>query len=167
VSASGRRDRRRAEPNADLQRTPQRPLELILARNLLSSISTPAFLLGEHGALLYYNEAAGAMLGRGFEDSASLSAEQWTSAFGPLGEHGEPLDYEELPAVLTVREQRPYHGTFRIRAAGGEPCDVAASAIPIIGLGGSSGAIVFFWPLEDAAARARLHAARTESGGES
>ena len=35
----------------------QKPLELILARNLLSSISTPAFLVGEDGALLFYNEA--------------------------------------------------------------------------------------------------------------
>lgn len=162
MSAHRRRERRRPEPGADLQRTAQRPLELILARNLLSSISTPAFLLGEHGALLYYNEAAGAMLGRGFEDSASLTAEQWTSAFGPLGEHGEPLEYEDLPAVLTVREQRPYHGTFRIRVAGGTECDVAASAIPIIGLGGSSGAIVFFWPLDGIGGRGTLQPARSE-----
>ena len=42
----------------------QKPLELILARNLLTSISTPAFLLDEHGALVFYNEAAGALLGR-------------------------------------------------------------------------------------------------------
>ncbi len=41
----------------------QKPLELILARNLLSSISTPAFLVGEDGALLFYNEGAGALLG--------------------------------------------------------------------------------------------------------
>jgi PAS domain-containing protein len=166
VSAQRRRARRQSEAGADLQRTVQRPLELILARNLLSSISTPAFLLGEHGALLYYNEAAGAMLGRGFEDSSSLTAEQWTSAFGPLGKQGEPLEYEELPAVMTVREQRPYHGTFRIRVAGGAQCDVAASAIPIIGLGGSSGAIVFFWPLEQHDGRGGLQPARKERKGE-
>jgi PAS domain-containing protein len=165
VSAHGRKHRRQAQPSPDLQRTVQKPLELILARNLLSSISTPAFLLGEHGALLYYNEAAGAMLGRGFEDSASLTAEQWTSAFGPLGDHGEPLDYEQLPAVLTVREKRPYHGTFRIRVASGSECDVAASAIPIIGLGGSSGAIVFFWPLEQGRGRGGLAPAEADSGG--
>ena len=41
----------------------QKPLELILARNLLTSLSTPAFLVDENAALVFYNEAAGALLG--------------------------------------------------------------------------------------------------------
>ena len=40
----------------------QKPLELILARNFLTSLSTPAFLVDESGALIFYNEAAGALL---------------------------------------------------------------------------------------------------------
>jgi hypothetical protein len=52
----------------------QKPLELILARNLLSSISTPALLLGEQGSLLFYNEAAGAMLGRSFEEQGTMTS---------------------------------------------------------------------------------------------
>jgi PAS domain-containing protein len=128
----------------------QKPLELILARNLLSSLSTPAFLVGEEGALLYYNQAAGAMLGRGFEESGNMTATAWTGEFGPFGSDDQPLPYEQIPATLAVRDNRPYHGKFRIRAAGGMHADVAASAIPIVGLGGSSGgAIVFFWPVED------------------
>jgi len=46
----------------------QKPLELILARDLLTSISTPAFLVDQHADLVFYNEAAGALLGRSFED---------------------------------------------------------------------------------------------------
>src|SRR4051812_36033699 len=45
----------------------QKPLELILARNFLTSLSTPAFLVDRSGALIFYNEAAGAMLGISFE----------------------------------------------------------------------------------------------------
>ena len=41
----------------------QKPLELILARNLLTSISTPAFLLDADAAVVFYNEAAAALLG--------------------------------------------------------------------------------------------------------
>lgn len=123
----------------------QRPLELILARNLLSSISTPAFLLGEQGELLFYNEAAAAMLGRCLEESANLSAHEWTRRFGPLDADGRPFDDERLSAVLTVGDRRPYHGRFAIRAGSGVVRQVQASAIPIIGLGGSHGAIVFFW----------------------
>jgi PAS domain-containing protein len=127
----------------------QRPLELILARNLLSSISTPAFLVGDLGALLYYNEAAAAMLGRRYEEGGRLAAEDWTREFGPFTEHGEVIPYDDIPATVAVREERPYHGRFRVNTTDGLR-DVAASAIPIVGPGGSSGAIVFFWPLDAA-----------------
>jgi PAS domain-containing protein len=125
----------------------QKPLELILARNLLSSISTPAFLVGDEGVLLYYNEAASVMLGRRFEDIGTLSATEWTSAFGPFGEDEQPIPYDDIPATVAVRENKPFHGKFRIRSATGQNQDIAASAIPIVGPGGSSGAIVIFWPV--------------------
>ena len=125
----------------------QKPLELILARNLLSSISTPALLLSENGVLLFYNEAAGALLGRRFEEAGVMSAEDWTREFGPFDRDERPIAHERNPATLAVRENRPYHGNFRIRVAGGNHQDVAASTIPIVGPGGSSGAIVIFWPV--------------------
>lgn len=127
----------------------QKPLELILARNLLASISTPAFLVGEEGMLLFYNEAAAALLGRRFEESGSLSATEWTTEFGPYAEDGTPLPYDEIPATLALRANRPFHGTFRVGKAN-ERREIAASAIPIVGPGGSSGAIVIFWPVDQA-----------------
>ena len=128
--------------------TEQKPLELILARNLLSSIATPAFLVGRRGVLLFYNEPAGEMVGRRFEESGEMSAEQWTQRFGPLDEHDEPLPLERIPLTTALAEGRAEHGTFRIRNIGGSCHDVAASAVPIIGPDGSSGAIVFFWPVQ-------------------
>jgi PAS domain-containing protein len=127
----------------------QKPLELILARNLLSSLSTPAFLVGDEGLLLFYNEAAAAMLGRRFEETGTMPAADWTTEFGPFGEDGKPLPYDEIPATLAVRDGRPYHGTFRISGANGQHQEVAASAIPIVGPGGATGAIVIFWPVTD------------------
>jgi len=126
----------------------QRPLELILARNLLSSISTPAFLVGEEGALLYFNDAAAAMLGRRFEESGRLAASEWTREFGPFDVDGQPIPYEEIPATISVRGNRPFHGEFRICTTDGHE-EVEASTIPIVGPGGSSGAIVIFWPVKD------------------
>lgn len=133
----------------------QKPLELILARNLLSSISTPAFLVGDRGSLLFYNEAAGALVGRRFEDTGTMAVGDWTSEFGPFGEDEKPIPYEQIPATLAVREGKPFHGNFRICAAGGNHQDVAASTIPIVGPGGSSGAIVIFWPVGSNEARGR------------
>jgi PAS domain-containing protein len=68
----------------------QKPLELILARNLLSSISTPAFLVGQGGTLLFYNDAAAALLGRRFEETGTMTAQEWTHEFGPVGADGTP-----------------------------------------------------------------------------
>jgi PAS domain-containing protein len=125
----------------------QKPLELILARNLLSSISTPAFLVGEAGLLLFYNEAAAAMLGRRFEEIGSVSAAEWTAVFGPFDGDEQPLPYDEIPATVAVRENRPHHGKFRICGAGGKHYDIEASTIPIIGPDGATGGIVIFWPV--------------------
>ncbi len=96
----------------------QKPLELILARNLLSSISTPAFLVGEGGMLLFFNEAAAAMLGRRFEETGTMPAAEWTAEFGPFGADEQPIPYDEIPARRSPSAtNRPYHGNFRIRGA--------------------------------------------------
>ncbi len=127
----------------------QKPLELIIARNLLSSIITPALLVGEEGQLLFFNEAAAAMLGRRFEDTGMLTSSQWTGEFGPFGPDNLPIPYDEIPATVAVRHQRAFHGTFRICVAGTHYTDVEASTIPIVGPGGSSGAVVIFWPVSE------------------
>src|SRR5512142_3166298 len=101
----------------------QKPLELILARNLLSSISTPACLVGEEGQLLFFNEAAAAMLGRRFEETGTLTSAQWTGEFGPFGPDDLPIPYDDIPATVAVRHQRAFHGTFRICIAGGHHTD--------------------------------------------
>jgi PAS domain-containing protein len=126
----------------------QKPIELILARNLMSSLSTPAFLVDEGGILVFYNEAAGSLLGRRFEELGKVGPEEWGSLFGPFDEAGDPLPYDELPLVVAVRDGRPAHATFDIRAADGVMQKIEASAFPILTAHGSQGAIAVFWPAE-------------------
>ena len=126
-----------------------KPLELILARNLLTSISTPAFLVDENAALVFYNEAAAALLGRSFEESGQMTPEQWTATFGPFGDGGHPVTLDNLPTTQAVREGRPMHARFTIRSTTGSEHAIEASALPIVANeAGSSGAMVFFWPTE-------------------
>ena len=127
----------------------QKPIELILARNLMSSLSTPAFLVDEGGILIFYNEAAGSLLGRRYEELGKVGPEEWGSLFGPFDENGEPLPYDELPLVVAVRHGRPAHATFDIRAADGAMQRIEASAFPILTAHGSQGAIAVFWPADD------------------
>ncbi len=126
----------------------QKPIELILARNLMSSLSTPAFLVDQGGILIFYNEAAGSLLGRRFEELGKVGPEEWGSLFGPFDDAGEPLPYDDLPLVVAVRRGRPAHATFKIRAADGTMQAIEASAFPILTAHGSQGAIAVFWPTE-------------------
>jgi PAS domain-containing protein len=124
----------------------QKPLELILARNLIAALSTPAFLVDEGGLLVFYNEAAGALLGRGFEEVGAVGPQEWGALFGPIDEAGAPIPYDELPLVLAVRDDRPAHAELEIRADGGERRRIEASAFPIQTAHGTRGAIAVFWP---------------------
>jgi PAS domain-containing protein len=127
----------------------QKPIELILARNLISSLSTPAFLVDEGGVLIFYNEAAGTLLGRRYEEVGKVGPEQWGTMFGPVDEGGKALPYDELPLVLTIREGRPAHAELRIRSADGAEHEIEVSALPILTPHGSRGGIAFFWPSKD------------------
>ncbi|MFN2615860.1 MAG: PAS domain-containing protein [Thermoleophilaceae bacterium] len=127
----------------------QRPLELILARNLLSSLSTPAFLVDEDGVLVFYNDAAGALLGKRFEEAGRMRPEEWGTAFGPVDASGGAIAIEELPLTLALRRGRPAHSRFQIRSLDGADHVIEVSAVPIVTTEGTSGAIAIFWPVEE------------------
>lgn len=112
----------------------------------MSALSTPAFLVDEGGVLVFYNEAAGILLGKRFEELGTVGPEEWGSMFGPFDEGGEPIPYDELPLVTAVRNGRPAHAEFTVRSTDGLSHEVEASAFPILTAHGSQGAIAVFWP---------------------
>ncbi|MFN2611941.1 MAG: hypothetical protein ABR536_01060 [Solirubrobacterales bacterium] len=124
----------------------QKPLELILARNLLTSLSTPAFLADEAGALIFYNEAAGELLGSAFEESGKLDPREWSEKFGPFNGDGEPIGVDDLPTTQALRAGRPAHAEYVIHSSTGGEHEVEVSAFPIVANGGQRGAMVVFWP---------------------
>jgi PAS domain-containing protein len=124
---------------------PQKPLELILARNFLTSLSTPAFLVDKPGNLIFYNEAAGALLGISFEESGRMEPEEWAHKLSPFGEGGQPMPIEERKMTKALRKGRPAHGHFKITSIRGEEYEIEASALPIVAEGGLEGAMIFFW----------------------
>lgn len=126
---------------------PGRPLQLILARNLMASLQTPAFLVDAPGQIVFYNEAAGALLGRRFEESGPMPAAEWTTTYGPFAPDGRPLGYGEIGLTQALRGNRAAHAAMRIRSAQGAEHDIEVSAMPIQGEDGFHGAMVFFWPV--------------------
>jgi len=115
----------------------------------MSALSTPAFLVDEGGLLVFYNEAAGTLLGKGFDEVGHVGPSEWGGLFGPYDAAGETIPYDDLPVVRAVRAGRPAHATFGVRAFDGQVHAVECSAFPILTAHGSQGAIAILWPVED------------------
>jgi PAS domain-containing protein len=131
------------------QRPPQRPLELILARNFLSSLSTAAFLVDGDGMIAFYNEAAGGLLGRRFEEIGPQRAQDWGTRHGPFDKKGKAIPFGKLDMTQGLRRGRPGHSEFHIRTEDGKDRLIEASAMPIQATSGQRGAMVFFWPADE------------------
>jgi PAS domain-containing protein len=124
----------------------EEPLELILARNLVSIVSLAAFLVDVDGRIAFYNEAAARIVGRSFEETGTLAREQWNARFGPFDANGAPVPSDQLPLTVALREGRPVFGHFHIRGEAGL-LEIEAGALPLVGPAGYHGAIVVFWVL--------------------
>jgi PAS domain S-box-containing protein len=124
----------------------QKPIELIQARSLIASLSTAAFLVDEEGTLLFFNHAAGELLGMTFEQAGEMPPNEWGRRFRPRERGGRELTVEELPLTIALREGEPGHARMEITAADGEDHQIAVSAIPIRGRSGQHGAFAIFWP---------------------
>ncbi len=124
----------------------ERPLELILARNLISILSLPAVLVDADGRMVFFNEAAGGVVGSPFEEVGVLEPEEWNARYGPLDSGGAPLPREHLPLATAVRESRPAYGQFFVSAESGL-IEIEMGALPLTGPAGYHGAILVIWPL--------------------
>jgi PAS domain-containing protein len=123
----------------------QHPVELIMARGFMANLSTPAFLVDQRGVLVFYNEAAEDLLGLTFGEAGPMPAEEWTARFEPTGPDGRPVRAEELPLGIALLEGRPAHAPLRITSGAGRPEQIQATAFPVIGRGGQTGALAIFW----------------------
>jgi PAS domain-containing protein len=132
------------EPAANTAQEQDQPLELILARNLVSILSLAALLVDVDGRIVFYNDAAAQIVGSPFEEIGTLTREDWNARYGPFDEDGVPLAAEKLPLTIAIREGRPAHARFRVRGESGM-LEVEAGAFPLLGPAGYHGGMVFFW----------------------
>ena len=122
----------------------QHPVELIMARGLISNLTTAAFLVDSAGVLVFFNERAGELLGVRYEEAGPMAPEEWGSRFTPTGPDGEPVPVAELPLAVALQGQ-PAYAPLRIESAGGTVHDIGVAAFPLEGRGGQSGALAIFW----------------------
>ena len=124
--------------------TEQHPVELIMARGLVSNLTTAAFLVDAEGVLVFFNEHAGELLGVRQEEAGPMEPEEWGGRFSPTQLDGQPIPVEELPLAIAL-SGKAAHAPMRIRSHLGDPCDIDVTAFPLEGHGGQSGALAIFW----------------------
>src|SRR3954447_14001553 len=125
----------------------QQPLDLILARNLMTVLEIPSLLVDAEGVLVFFNEAAGELLGKRFEETGRLSRDEWNE-IGPVDPAGNPLDSTGMPLRVALREGRPAHGRFNICTDERSIVEVETTAFPLVSSGDFHGALVVFWPVD-------------------
>ena len=127
----------------------QQSVELILFRQLATSLAIPVFLVDEGGDLVFLNEAAERLLGVRLEEMDHLPFETWTTAFRPRTLEGAFVPVEELPLVRAVRDRRPAHGVLAITDRDGVERTIEITAFPLEGgRGRRIGGVAMFWEPE-------------------
>ena len=124
----------------------QKPIELILMRQLASTLAMPIFLVDGAGTLVFYNEPAERLLGRRFEETGEMPPGEWSTLWEPATAYGAPLAPERLPLMIAVAERKPAHAEFWIHGLDGTRRMIEATAFPLMrGADEVLGAVAFFW----------------------
>ena len=124
----------------------QKHLVLILAREFASSLSTPTLVADARGYLVFYNEAAEAVVGRRFSGAEPTPYEEWVSAFEPRTVSAEPLPPERRPARIAFDEREPSHLRYLVTGADGVEREIETTAFPLFARTDEFvGIVVIFW----------------------
>jgi len=126
------------------------PIQIILTRQLAGYLSVPLFLVDPKGDLLFYNEPAEAVLGRRFDETGVMPAEEWSSIFTVVDDDGRAVPPNDLPLMITLTKRRPAYSRFFIKGLDGVVRHVEVAAIPISGLQDEFlGAAAMFWEVPE------------------
>ena len=124
----------------------QKHLVLILAREFASSLSTPTLIADARGYLVFYNEAAEAVVGRRFSGVEETPLDEWVAAFEPRTASSEPLPPERRPARIAFDERRASYLRYLVTSADGVEREIESTAFPLFARTDEFvGIVVSFW----------------------
>lgn len=109
----------------------QPDLVLIVARSFATKLATPTLLTDARGDLVFFNDAAGELIGRSYIDIGQLPVSRWQELFEPRTLDEEPLKVEQTPSGIAVLERRPVHDSFAFRGLDGRDHKITVTAFPL------------------------------------
>ena len=125
-----------------------KPIQLILARQLASSLAMPILLVDTEGTLIYFNEPAEMILNQRFEETGEISADTWSTLFALADEERKPIAQEDRPTMMALSERKPFSRTVWMQCGHRDWKHMSITAFPLIGEGRQFfGAQMIFWEI--------------------
>jgi PAS domain S-box-containing protein len=127
-------------------RTQNRPLPLILARELASNVATPFIVLDKDGTLLFFNERAEQIIGSTAAELGELTEEEWRVLLHVERLDGTPVPSELTPSSIARRECRPVLDTLVYTRNDGHSMKLVVMAVPLLAHADDlAGVFLVFW----------------------
>ena len=121
-------------------------MQLILARELASNLATPMFLIDARGMLVFYNEAAEALIGKPFAELGEMDALEWGALLQMTETDGTPVRRRDTPAGVAFMEHRPSHRTVLATGYDGVRRVIEVTAYPLFASADDlQGVVNVFW----------------------
>jgi PAS domain-containing protein len=124
----------------------QKHVVLILARAFASNLATPTLIADDQGRLVFYNEAAEAVVGHRFSETGELPLDEWTTRFSPRTSEDEPLPAEQRAPHIALEQRRAAQQHYRVTSADGVVREITVAAFPLFAREDELvGIVVMFW----------------------
>ena len=121
-------------------------MQLILARQLASSLAMPIVIVDAAGVLIYWNEPAEQLIGIRFEESGEIPASDWQQQFAVSDEERRLIPKDEWPLVIALTRHQPVSRTIWLGTPGGSWRNLNWTSVPFIAQGGEFlGVQSVFW----------------------
>ena len=138
----------------------QKPVEVILMRQLASYLAVPIVVVDPKGDLVFFNESAEPLVGRPFEGTEAIRRGEWSARFRPTWEDGTPVAREDQPLFVATERREPVHRRYWMQGLDGVRRQIEGIGFPLIGQSDRMlGAVGIFWDVSDPKVRGDAHPA--------
>jgi PAS domain-containing protein len=133
---------------------PQRPIEIILARQLASYLAVPILIVDREQNLLFFNEPAEPILGRRFDETGEIQRFDTSKLLHPTDASGNPIPYQEQVLWRAMKRNEPSHRRVHLTGLDGVKREVEGLGFPLETRdAGLLGAMLTFWEVKATADR--------------
>ncbi len=112
--------------------TAPKAIQLILARQLASSVAMPILLVDAEGTLVFYNEPAEAIFRQRFDETGEIPARDWNRLVELADDDRNPVADDDRPMRSALLQRRPVSRTVWMRSGEAPWRHIHATAFPLI-----------------------------------